>query len=189
MELTESRILNTLYREFGYRRELCVPHAPNGWLFENECDFLAITRAGRTECYEVKLSVGDYRRDFGKEWHHLLKQSYLDERKEASKQRRIPNRFFFAAPKGMLRVDAIPAYAGLVEIDTYPDRGPGWGYRVLVTKPAPTLHQQSLSERQWRQATRSIGYRYWSVSQSFENFADRVEYERKQKEEHGNEDD
>lgn len=53
---------------------------------------------------------------------------------------KIPNRFYFATPKGLLTKEMIPEYAGLIEIDDKDNNGNFIGKKI---KEAPVLHKQS----------------------------------------------
>lgn len=50
----------------------------------------------------------------------------------------LPNRFYFATPKGLLRPDMIPRYAGLIEVDIV-----NGVPKAVVVKKAQILHKQN----------------------------------------------
>lgn len=78
-----------------------------------ESDILAVTPSLLVTEIEIKLSVSDYKADFKKTAKHLRMIN-----KTHTHIKPIPNRFFYACPKGMLNVShQIPSYAGLLWID------------------------------------------------------------------------
>jgi hypothetical protein len=94
----------------GY--EIVIPnfHLNGGW----EMDLCRITPAGVVYEYEIKISRADYFQDFKKGYdsfgghvvknkHDLLKWGELD-----------VNRFFFVLPEGLVKLDELPSYAGLI---------------------------------------------------------------------------
>lgn len=102
----------------------------NLYVFNWESDLLFLTRAGYWYEVEIKISRADFFNDAKKRtgFNHLKSDVLTDPTK------RGPNYFYYAAPKGLLRVDEIPSYAGLIEV------GEHGGYDVM--KKAPLLRKE-----------------------------------------------
>lgn len=98
---------------------------------ENENDFIGVSEFGHTIEYEIKTRKFDFMDDFKKEKkHEKLKKAF--ESKDKTIDFNVPNKFFYAAPPGIIDKKQVPKYAGLVEVDKD---------RVRVIKNAPTLHK------------------------------------------------
>lgn len=99
-----------------------------------ETDFLVV-KSNNRYCYdvEIKVSVSDFKADFNKTDKHdiIEKGSYKSKhttfktvkgkRKMYSAGRAIPvsdrpNRFYYAVPEGLISVDDVPEYAGLLYV-------------------------------------------------------------------------
>jgi hypothetical protein len=52
---------------------------------------------------------------------------------------KIPNRFYYCAPEGIIPRDQVPHYAGLLEIE--------WDNTARVVKKAPLLHHGEIDYR------------------------------------------
>ncbi|GAO43771.1 hypothetical protein [Flavihumibacter petaseus] len=53
----------------------------------------------------------------------------------------LPHRFMFAVPKGLIRMDEVPPYAGLIEVDEA---------ETLVTRRGPVLHKRKNPPHLWK---------------------------------------
>lgn len=82
----------------------------------------APSRGNPAIAYEVKVS----RSDFLKDLQSMVKQRGA---------RMYSNEFWYAAPKGLIRPDEIPVWAGLLEID--PEQMDAEWYTGTQTIPAP----------------------------------------------------
>ena len=89
-------------------------------------DFLSVLHSGYCQEIEVKISKGDFKADFKKPKHKLIRS------KPSGWDRKVANRFYYAVPKGLLTIKDVPSYAGLI----YVDRN-----SVVVVKKAPLLHK------------------------------------------------
>lgn len=121
-----------------------------------ESDFFSITKDGYVYEVEVKISKSDFRADFTNKWqkHKILsahktgiavyskgEYPYYNTKEEGPQSRiqivdysktHIPNRFFYACPKGLISETEVPSYAGLIYINEL---------RSCTTiKNAPLLH-------------------------------------------------
>lgn len=134
----------------------------NSYVFGWESDVFSLTKAGYSIEIEVKVSRADYIADFKKAIKHRFltnhnskncvhKKNYTPSQwgyiegkftqlegaacavTFAKPQEKIPNRFYYACPTGLIKEDDLPGYAGLIWVD---DNG-----AAKVIKKAPLLHK------------------------------------------------
>jgi len=82
-----------------------------------ECDVISVSKSDYIYEYEIKISRQDFKRDFLKEKHnHILNENFTYIRK---KQQffRVCNYFNYVVPKGLVSVEEVPDYAGLIYIN------------------------------------------------------------------------
>jgi hypothetical protein len=156
--MTEKSIQIAVRRWFGnYDYKLC-----NTFLFNWESDFFAISKSGYSVEVEIKISKADFKKDFTHkvDKHQLLSNhkkpavmkykipheprlrrgetEYAWFHGESSSvsfccpANYIPNKFYYACPDGLIKVEDLPPYAGLL----YTGNGNVW-----EVKPAPFLHK------------------------------------------------
>ena len=146
----------------------------NLYIFSWESDKFIETRSGLIYEFEIKISRSDYKNDFKKEDKHVIlegKEKYIpsvkkldeftwwtDDFKEERKKyyltenHKKPNYFYYAVPEGMISVDEVPDYAGLIYV--LPDSGKGWvnkdghwcGCGFYIVKKAPKLHDKHYTD-------------------------------------------
>ncbi len=129
----------------------------NKYIFDSdwESDFFSVTSSGYLYEVEVKISKSDFAADFIKFKHKIFegrnqtevikeaKYKYskrwkkdvrrAPEKKINPQEVKMPNKFFFACPDGLLKVEDIPEYAGLIYVtDT----------AATIIKHAPLLHKR-----------------------------------------------
>lgn len=120
-----------------------------------ECDVVAISGSDFVYEFEVKISRGDFKKDKEKVYkHRYLKEAFeikKQKKRRTRKVSKIPNYFTYVCPKGLIKLDEIPDYAGLIYVHDS-------GYVETIRK-APLLHRdkadmklikriaQTLSER------------------------------------------
>lgn len=109
----------------------------------HECDVLAVSGAGFLYELEVKVSRGDYRKDFEKavKHRHLAERTaprhHVNRRTgEAQTHLFVPNHFAYFVPEGMVSVEEVPEYAGLLVLRTFESGGAALEW---VKRP-PRLH-------------------------------------------------
>jgi hypothetical protein len=102
----------------------------NAFIYEWESDFFTVTESGYIYEIEIKVTRGDFKDDFNKTAKHTLLESI-----EPSTHLKKPNKFFYAAPKNLLATSMIPAYAGLIEVDSA-------NSMATIVKEAPFLHRE-----------------------------------------------
>lgn len=139
----------------------------NKYIFDWESDYFCVSKSGYCVEVEVKVSKGDFRVDFEKQKHQLFKKVlykdkywvqrcgqwrgdwYIDESGnrtlskcssisivEVEKQR-LPNKFWYAMPEGLIQPKDIPPYAGLIFVL---EEG---GYEIV--KDAPFIHKRKMN--------------------------------------------
>ena len=102
---------------------------PNFHFLWHEADLIYVTKRGYATEYEIKISKSDYKSDKKKTCGNLSKSEYLVQGKGA-------NYFYYVMPKGMVNVNDIPVYAGLIEVDLSKYYG-----TIDYVKIAPKLHK------------------------------------------------
>ncbi|WP_231489887.1 hypothetical protein [Pedobacter sp. Leaf170] len=140
----------------------------NSYLFDWESDFFAISKSGYSLEVEVKLTRADFKKDFTHkpEKHKMFanfrkealckfhfvehdfvlneltgkrerveKSSYITFVKPADK---LPNKFYFACPEGVIPVEEVPDYAGLIYVQNTDMMRP----KYQIVKKAQFLHKQ-----------------------------------------------
>lgn len=132
-----------LMQRIGSGSVACPRFTPTAWW---ECDVAELTSAGYLVEFEIKMSRSDFWRDSKKSGYvredpNDWKTSKRTTKHElcASGHKRAPNRFYFAAPEGLLSVEDIPSWAGLIEVGRY--REIDWPH-CTVLKRAPLLHKE-----------------------------------------------
>jgi hypothetical protein len=104
----------------------------NSYIFRDnwESDFFCTNRDGYSFEMEVKVSRSDFKADFKKEKHKLFQSPPLD--------KVMPNRFYFAVPEGLLTIDEVPVYAGLIYVKNS---------HAMIVKRAPFIHRRKYDFR------------------------------------------
>lgn len=137
-DLTMSRIFWALRRHFWTLPVLAVNCKALSEHFE--CDFLAMTRAGYLHEVEIKRSRADYFKDYEKIalglWHGK-ENGYVHEKKHDLIQAgKLSNYFWFCVPEGLVKLEEVPEYAGLIVL-----RKDRYGVNPVVLRHAPKLHK------------------------------------------------
>lgn len=128
---------------------------PNVTLFGWESDMVSVTKANYIVEYEIKCSRADFQRDKKKYRHR-----HLSEGNEKS-WRKMPAYFYYVAPRGLLKLDDIPAYAGLISLERF--------CMVEIERKAPRLHMQVMTEQQRQWLERGLTVRYWNMRKLLES--------------------
>jgi hypothetical protein len=104
----------------------------NSYLFDWESDYLSVNESFYVYECEIKITMNDFKKDFKKKSKHTLFESL-------SEPNKIPNKFYYTCPRGLLPSYKIPTYAGLIEVNDSDS-----GYRLEVIKKAPFLHRENV---------------------------------------------
>lgn len=104
----------------------------NAYVFKYdwESDFFCINRTGYSFEVEIKVSRSDFKADFKKEKHRLFVEKPVNSL--------LPNKFYFAVPDGLVTIDEVPEYAGLITVKN--------GH-ILILKRAPFIHKNKYDFR------------------------------------------
>lgn len=132
----------------------------------NECDALMLMKSGYCHEVEMKLTKSDFKADFKKTNWWLTdddpafarprqKQGLKHEDCLANKQC-FPNRFSFLVPEGLVELDDIPDYAGLMYFKRYE----GEYGRIQIVRDAKLLHKKKLTDNKVLYLTKKFVYRY-----------------------------
>lgn len=115
-----------------------------------ELDFMVIDKDGYCNEYEIKCDKKDFAEEFKAkpDKHRLLQERHLS----------CPNRYYFAAPPGVIDAASVPDYAGFVEF--IPHDG---DYKLRLVKRAPLLHKEILNPSNLFQ---KIYYTYFNCKQT-----------------------
>ncbi len=143
-------------------------YTPRRWW---ECDVFELTNAGYFVEYEIKMTVSDYRRDAKKEqvpfatWGSMhgktpprgtRKHDLLEQGSPLG-----PCRFHFVTPPGLLKVEELPEWAGLLEmyhVSLYNI------WRPSVIRKAPQLHNTKFSDED---AAHARGICYYRMHEAY----------------------
>lgn len=153
--MTFADIIVALRRQFHDYRYIVT----NTYIFRHdwESDFFCISNSGLAIEVEVKVSLSDFMADFRKADKHRalagFKTGYVIRRmgtfnnytpRDAGtfpfsnikvtpiEDAKVPNRFYYACPEGIIPVEKVPAYAGLIYCE---------GRHATIIKKAPLLHK------------------------------------------------
>lgn len=91
-----------------------------------EMDVMSMTQAGFMYEFEVKVSRADYRKDSEKKKKHTMLSMGMGS---------MPNYFYYVCPAGLIKMNEVPAYAGLMYVDKATKS-------LVLVKLAPRLHDQ-----------------------------------------------
>jgi hypothetical protein len=123
-----------------------------------ECDVISITKNRVVYEYEIKVSRSDFKADFKKSFKHRLLRG--DKTLEEDYRRRWevylnhrPNHFYYVVPEGLVKVEEIPSYAGLIYIK-YDNSFSG--YDVAIIKNAPKIHKVKATQELYDSLLRNL---------------------------------
>ncbi len=161
-KLTERLIQNRLWSAWGrVTGTLMVPnYTPAGWY---ECDLFYVTAAGFMREYEIKISVADFRADFGKGGEDVrLLPGRGFQKVGHNKHQRLeaddphgPRQFWYVVPEGLITAADVPDHAGLMYVSTK-------RYRPSVVRDAPVLHSEKVRQSVLIHARGVCYYRMWN---------------------------
>lgn len=168
----------------------------NLYVFPWESDKLLWTKSGYIYEFEIKISRADYKNDFKHkvdkhiilgspftkekylpeiyEWYEKNKHIYAsvdDYAKTNSRYRidsyKLPNYFYYAVPKGMIDIDEVPEYAGLIWIEGE--------HLFSIKKKAPCLHKEKYTDAQLNLGEKFY-YNWQTTKQVLRNAEKNTEY-------------
>ena len=139
--MTCEAITNVILRN-RWRQAFAIPrYTPDKWF---EADVFERTKAGYFREYEIKTSRVDFLRDAKKENSETWRGPTGSKHKRlAAKDVRGPVQFWFVVPEGLIRLNEVPEWAGLIEITQQSPRH--HLYEVERIK-APRLHGEKCAQ-------------------------------------------
>lgn len=117
-EWTEKKIRDTLKKYFMSPNTKKY-EITNLYVYGWESDYLAVTKSMVAYEVEIKISRPDFKNDFkNKQDKHLLFEdgSMIGRFPKGSS---MPNYFYYAVPDGLIGVDEVPDYAGLLYVQPW----------------------------------------------------------------------
>ena len=122
----------------------------------SECDVISISKSNYIYEHEVKISRSDFKADFKKEKHKFMtERKSIKERliKENNQMVRdiwylTSNYFYFVVPDGLISIEEIPEYAGLIYVSE--------NLEFNIIKKAPLIHKEKASSRFIRQLSHNL---------------------------------
>ena len=138
---TENRVIRALMSHYLEAQCIAIPNTKAVWK-RLESDLIVITPYNVTYELEVKLSRSDFFKDFKKERKHRQLRSGS-----------CPlNHFAYVCPEGMVKIDEVPEYAGLIWMrDTQP----------FTIKKSPALNRKfKVGEKLKNRLFRSLAWKY-----------------------------
>jgi len=149
MQPTEKEMANALLLKYSQ-----IGHTPITTRFTGmgigEADVISVTKAGFINEYEIKRSRSDFQADFrNKSWKH----KYMAERAgvqfytNGSFYYLSANYFWFVMPRGLVKEEEIPEYAGLIYYENK---------ELHVIKKAPRLHSHKANERLYKSIAHNL---------------------------------
>jgi len=71
-------------------------------------------------------------------------------------EKKRPNYFWYACPKGMLQLDEVPEYCGLIEVEQHT-----YGTRAIITRKAPRIHSDKVfTDKMKTDMLRSLSFKF-----------------------------
>jgi hypothetical protein len=120
---TEATVLKAVHNYFSSGYKYCIK---NSFIFRYdwESDYFCVNREGYSFEVEAKISKADFKNDVKKEKHKLFDDNPA--------KRLLPNKFYYAVPRDLIKEEEIPKYAGLIYIDNT---------HATIVKRAPFIHK------------------------------------------------
>ena len=148
--MSECKIQEALFHHVMCKRHVVA--IPNTYLYANESDMLSIPKSGYVYEFEIKISRADFKADFKKPRHEL----YLN--KDYNKG---PALFWYVVPYGLITVDEIPPYAGLIYCSSE-------SYVQEIKKPERFKKSQKLTAEQILKLCGNLSFRYWMLKRELQ---------------------
>ena len=133
---------------------------PNTYLGNWEADVFEVTKSGYLYEYEVKITRADFKKDAEKcsGWVCNKENGFIREDITKFNQLREGKRvnyFYYLVPEGLITVDELPEFAGLIYINTK-YRHPSF----KTVKVAPKLSTDKITDQRMMKLYESSYYRF-----------------------------
>lgn len=126
---------------------------PNTYLGNWEADVFEVTKSGYLYKYEVKITRADFKKDAEKERKYCSGLS-INKFEQLREGKRV-NYFYYLVPEGLITVDELPEFAGLIYINTK-YRHPSF----KTVKVAPKLSTDKITDQRMMKLYESSYYRF-----------------------------
>ncbi len=170
IQITEGDVArNLMYAR--YRRSFVLPrYTPRNWW---EADVFELTASRYFREYEIKLTLADFRADAEKRKEDRWRRIGLPTDKETKHQRIArgdpsgPTQFWFVAPMGVIPLEQVPDWAGLIEMRMDPMTRP-LRMHERQSIVAPRLHRQRSDPKVEAHARSVLYYRLHTLMSEME---------------------
>lgn len=135
-----------------------------GFTYQNsEMDIMSLSNDFLTE-YEIKSCRHDYVKDFGK----MIFRGSMPSSKHAMMKagKSIVNRFYYVCPPGLIDLDHLPDYAGLIYFE---DPTPSGHLCFKMIKDAPLLHTSRVPPGFYKTLCSRIYDRYVNITRRYQH--------------------
>jgi len=160
-----NEIKDVLLKElYGRGKSFCTTNFSACGL--DECDIIMVTESMMIYEYEVKCTYSDFKADFKKTYKHSKLNGTYYKNPTISSHNNIvhneewylnntgtigcPNHFYYVCKEGLIPVDEVPEYAGLIYVNSS-------GYSII--KKARKLHKHKCTEKLIFQICRALSAR------------------------------
>lgn len=126
---------------------------PNTYLGSWEADIFEVTKSGYLYEYEVKISRADFKKDAEKERRYFSGEK-ISKFNQLREGKRV-NHFYYLVPDGLISVDEVPEFAGLIYVDT---KYANPYFKTI--KQAPKLSADKITEKRFMKLYESCYYRF-----------------------------
>lgn len=172
--LLERQIQNKLHSILEDCFHHIIPNfTPKGW---HECDMWAVSKAGYSFEFEIKVSKADFKKDAKKVENPRSFHWGRDQKNVKTKHQRIsesdikgPNRFYYVLPEDVVTDEEVPEWAGIYRWrKEEPSEGGEFklahrgGIAMWKEREAPMLSKESAPSDQIEQAGKAFYYRFWN---------------------------
>jgi hypothetical protein len=151
--MTERTIQNALFDDLnrkGYQLA-CPNYTPFRW---HESDLFAVTRAGMGVEFEIKISRSDFKADASKLYKH---------ERMANADPVGPSRFFYVVPDGLITVEEVPAWAGLIYVRVWTSDYHASRIVFHEIKKAPKRHRYAVPQKVIDHMRGVFYWRFWNL--------------------------
>lgn len=163
MVWNERAVQNAVYIYCSIKNHEIV--VPNSCVFGWESDVVSVNKTGFIAEFEIKVSRADFKVDAKKARSGLLINPVQKSCVFGDVTHPRPNYFYYAVPEGLITVDEIPEYAGLIYVKNKAEVINGRPALYYGTageiKAAPRLHKEKINEWQRKQLARALSGRFW----------------------------
>ena len=162
--ITENKIQCRLFTYLQQKGHYYI--APNAKIFHTgEMDVCSVLKkSGFLNEYEIKLSRGDFKKDFKKKLKHkILAREETSYKTWGGKifEYTSPNYFYFVTPKDLVTEDELPVYAGLIYFDA---ENFAW-HKFEVVKKAVLIHSTPISTADKFNISKALMWRCWTAKE------------------------